>query len=75
MIKNFQREVKLDEEINMKYDVNGTLNVKGETRKFSVTMEANSESHLRDKVAAYFGSKFGINRKSVKILEIKNSGA
>ncbi len=55
----------------MKYEVNGTLNVKGESRKFAVTMEANSESHLRDKVAAYFGSKFGINRNSVKIQEIK----
>jgi ribosomal protein L20A (L18A) len=59
----------------MKYEVNGTLKVKSETRKFAITMEANSESHLRDKVAAYFGSKFGINRNSIKILEVKNSGA
>lgn len=59
----------------MKYEINGTLKVKGEPRKFAITMEANSESHLRDKVGAYFGSKFGINRNSIKILEIKNSGA
>jgi ribosomal protein L20A (L18A) len=59
----------------MKYEVNGTLSVKGEKRKFAIEMEANSESHLRDKIAAYFGSKFGINRNSVKILGIKNSGA
>lgn len=59
----------------MKYEVNGTLSVKGESRKFAVTMEANSESHLRDKVSAYFGSKFGINRNSVRINEVKESGA
>ncbi|MCK9626844.1 MAG: 50S ribosomal protein L18Ae [archaeon] len=59
----------------MKYEVNGTLSVKGEKRKFAIEMEANSESHLRDKIAAYFGSKFGINRNSIQILGIKNSGA
>ena len=59
----------------MKYDVNGTLKIKNDTRKFAISMEANSDSHLRDKVAAYFGSKFGINRNSVKILEVKESGA
>jgi ribosomal protein L20A (L18A) len=61
--------------VYMEYNVNGILKVKGNKRKFAITMEANSESHLRDKVAAYFGSKFGINRNSVEILEVKNSGA
>lgn len=59
----------------MEYEVNGILKIKGEPRKFNIKMEAKSESHLRDKVAAHFGSKFGINRNSVKILEIKESGA
>jgi len=55
----------------MKYEVSGSINLKGEVRKFSIEMDASSEKHLRDKVAAYFGSKFGVKRTAVNIAEIK----
>lgn len=55
----------------MRYEVSGSINLKGNVRKFQIEMDASSEKHLRDKVAAYFGSKYGINRTAVKIAEIK----
>jgi ribosomal protein L20A (L18A) len=55
----------------MKYEISGSVRLKGEARKFNVEMDALSEKHLRDKVAAYFGSKYGARRNAIKITEIK----
>jgi len=55
----------------MKYKVSGVVNLKGDKRKFSMDLEAESEAHLRDKVLAYLGSKYGVRRSSVEISEIK----
>ncbi len=58
----------------MKYEVAGILNLKGDSRKFVVNMDANSEKHLQDKIYAYFGGKYRIKRNSVKIKEVKKVG-
>ncbi|MEM3363923.1 MAG: 50S ribosomal protein L18Ae [Candidatus Micrarchaeia archaeon] len=55
----------------MKYEVLGNINIKGELRKFCIDIDAASEKHARDKVAAFFGSKYGVKRNAVKITEVK----
>lgn len=57
----------------MKYKISGSVKLKGEVRKFNIDLEANSEAHLKDKVYAYFGSKYGAKRNSVEISEIKGA--
>ncbi|MCX8205616.1 MAG: 50S ribosomal protein L18Ae [Candidatus Micrarchaeota archaeon] len=57
----------------MKYKVSGIVKLKGGSRKFSVEMEAGSEKHLRDKVLAYFGSKYKVKRSAVEIAEVKGA--
>jgi len=55
----------------MKYNVKGNINLDGKVHNFEVNMDAKSESHLRDKVLAYFGSKYRIKRSAIEITEIK----
>ncbi|MEM0437802.1 MAG: 50S ribosomal protein L18Ae [Candidatus Micrarchaeia archaeon] len=57
----------------MKYKVSGNVKLKGGVRKFSIEMDAESEKHLRDKVLAYFGSKYKVKRSAVEISEMKGA--
>ena len=55
----------------MRYEVSGTVKLKGEDRKFSLAVEANSERHLRDKVMAHLGSKYRVRRTAITIESVK----
>ena len=55
----------------MKYEIKGNIKLKGDMRPFVINMDAESESHLKDKVMAYFGSKYGVKRTAIEIKEIK----
>lgn len=57
----------------MKYKVSGNVKLKGGVRKFSIEMDADSEKHLRDKVLAYFGSKYKVKRSAIEISELKGA--
>lgn len=54
----------------MKYEVKGSINLKGDNRKFAISIDANSEGHARDKTLAYLGSKYGIRRTAINIESI-----
>ncbi len=57
----------------MKYEIKGTINLRGDNRKFAISVDANSENHAKDKAFAYFGSKYGIRRVSINIESINGA--
>ena len=58
----------------MQFQVEGKIRLGKEERKFSKTVDAESEKAATDKVLALFGSHNRIKRSAVKIESVKKLG-
>ena len=55
----------------MRFEIKGTVNIKGNLQKFSKVIEANSKNHAEDVLLATLGSNYRVHREAIKIDEIK----
>jgi len=55
----------------MKYEINGSMRIGRQRRKFSKKIEAESKKHATDLIYSVIGAQHGIRRTEIKIAEIK----